>query len=54
VTAAKALQNQLPLALPVSVDIAFTQPVLLHASFIDTKAPPGSPPSSRLNLPLLI
>src|SRR5215831_16196703 len=54
VTAAKALQNDVPVALPVSVNTAFTEPVLLHASLIDTKAPPGSPPSSRLNLPLLI
>src|SRR5215469_8794543 len=54
VTAAKVLQNHLLVALPVSVNTAFSEPVLLQASFVETKAPPGSPPSSRLNLPLLI
>jgi hypothetical protein len=54
VTAAKTLQNHLPVALPVSVSTAFTEPVLLHASFVEITVPPESPPSSRLNLPLLI
>src|SRR5215472_10963030 len=54
VTAAKAFQNQLPVALPVSVSTALTEPILLHASFVETTVPPESPPSTRLNLPLLI
>ena len=54
VTGAKALQNHVPVALPVSVNTACMEPVLMHASFDETNAPPGSPPSSRLNLPLLI
>ena len=54
VTAAKAFQNQLPVALPVSVSTGLTEPILLRASFVETTVPPESPPSTRLNLPLLI
>jgi len=54
VSAAKAQPHELPITLPVSMNTPSVQPVLLVSAFTQTSDPPGSPPSSRLNLPLLI
>ena len=51
-TAAKA--HELPLALPANVNAPSVERVLLPTTFVETSFPPGSPPSSRRNLPLLI
>jgi hypothetical protein len=54
VTGAKAQPHELPVALPVSMSALSMEPVVQLATFMETSDPPGSPPSSRLNLPLLI
>src|SRR5215471_4282564 len=42
VTAAKAHQDESPVLLSASFSSAFTEPVLLHTSFVEAKAPPAS------------
>src|SRR5215470_11568173 len=54
VTAAKVQPHELPVVLSVNVKPISVEPVLLLTTFTETSDPPGSPPSSRLNLPLLI
>ncbi len=54
VTADKAQQHELQIAPPDMPIQALPAPVFVVSSFHATHAPPGSPPGSRLNLPLLI
>lgn len=54
VTASKAHQHQTPVALPVIGTALIAEPVFMRATLYETYAPPGSPPGSRVNLPLLI
>jgi hypothetical protein len=53
-TASKAHPDQLPIALLVRGDTAITVPLFLGVAPQQAQAPTGSPPNSRLNLPLLI
>jgi len=53
-TAAKAQAHDLLLALPANVNAQSVERVLLRTTFVETSFRPGSPPSSRRNLPLLI
>jgi hypothetical protein len=52
--ASKAQNHQVPIALPTIEPVIFVEPVFTASTFDQVHAPPGSPPSSRLNLPLLI
>jgi hypothetical protein len=54
VAAAKAQQNHVPVVLPVIGAAVVLEPALVTTQVLERSAPPGSPPSSRLNLPLLI
>ena len=54
VAAAKVQPDDSPLAFPVIGSTLFTEPVFITALYSETQEPPGSPPDSRLNLPLLI
>jgi hypothetical protein len=54
VTAAKAQPSHAPMILPVVGTAVITEPVSAPAPFYERNEPPGSPPSFRLNLPLLI
>jgi len=52
--ASKAQNHQVPIALPTIEPVIFVEPAFTASTFDKVHAPSGSPPSSRLNLPLLI
>lgn len=52
--ASKAQNHQIPIALPVMEPVVVVEAVFTTTTFDRVQAPLGSPPSSRLNLPLLI
>ena len=54
VVSAKVDQNHSPIALPVIARVLIVEPMLVAATPQEASSPPGSPPSTRLNLPLLI
>jgi len=54
VASAKVDQNHSPIVLPVIAMVLIVEPMLAAATPQETSSPPGSPTSTRLNLPLLI
>src|SRR5436305_11715730 len=54
VVSAKVDQNHSPIALPVIARVLIVEPMLVAATPQEASSPPGSPPSTRLNLPRLI
>ncbi len=54
VAASKIHQHQSPVALPMIGSAPNAEFVFLPVAFHEPSPPPGSPPGSRLNLPLLI
>lgn len=54
VAASKAHRSHALMALPIVGAVVIAEPAVAPATFQQTSAPPGSPPGSRTNLPLLI
>ena len=50
----KAQNNQIAIPLPVIEQVVVVEPVFTSPTFHQVPVPPASPPTSRLNLPLLI